>query len=546
MKTTITQKYVQLYYLYCIGRFIKMSNAQYAAVMGGTGGVNISTDGTISAAATNAALAHMPLPIATKVTTNTQPTTSTTTQPAAKSGKIAAMERAKACAKAAKYTSIDDERRMKFLALLCGRGAFKNQTASVSQEANILLSRDRSGSIGGMGGMSPHVNDGKNSNNNSHSIGKKQGSSSSIANTSNTTQTTTTNEQNYQPTIPSSLSRRILHKSGVGYLDNSVPLILSAMSDRFLATILVQAKACRDRRIEGYKATIKERKKRTKHRKLVLKERLGREKRYKEEISKKRSMMEGAVMDAKELLEKDNNKKGSSSGGEDKTLFGLSEEEREAVKEYKKQAADVDAEEEYYNKYYGNASEDGNLDLDNISSDEEDDEDDELVLFDTDLKLRDLVRPLGAWGFDLTGKLGFTDKQVDDSDGDEYELVDNTNEDGGGSDEDDDEDQDDNVSYSDSSDMGTTDDDEGTGPKSPKKKKPPSPKKKSKAKKGSSSGGTKKSSTTTKKKPVKRKRDESKDDASSKSSGDGKPKAKKAATAASKKTEVATTDAKKK
>jgi len=524
-----------------------MSNAQYAAVMGGAGALNISTDGTaVSTAATNAALAHMPLPIATKV--NTQPTTSTTTQPtsttqlAAKSGKIAAMERAKACAKAAKYTSIDDERRMKFLALLCGRGAFKNQTVS-SQQANILLSRDRSGSIGGMGGMSPHVNDGKNSSNNSHSIGKKQGSS--IVDTSHTTQTST-NTQNYQPTIPSALSRRILHKSGVGYLDNSVPLILSAMSDRFLATILVQAKACRDRRIEGYKATIKERKRRNKHRKLVLKERLNRDKRYKEELGKKRSMMESTVMDAKELLEKDSNKKGSSSGGEDKTLFGLSEEEREAVKEYKKQVADVDAEEEYYNKYYGKGNEDGNLDLDNISSDEEDDEDDELVV-DTDLKLRDLVRPLGAWGFDLTGKLGFTDEVNNDSEGDEYELVDNTNEDGGGSDEDDDDDQDDNVSYSDSSDMGTTDDDEGTGPKSPKKKKPPSPKKKSKAKKASGSGGgTKKSGTTTKKKTVKRKRDESKDDASSKSSGDGKPKAKKAATAASKKTEAATTEAKKK
>jgi len=532
-----------------------MSNAQYAAVMGGgTGGVNISTDGTVSAAATNAALAHMPLPIATKVNT-TQPTSTTTTQPstsqqtmaAAKSGKIAAMERAKACAKAAKYTSIDDERRMKFLALLCGRGTFKG-VSTTNQSANILLSRERSGSIGGMGGMSPHVNDGKNSNNNNtHSIGKKQGSST-ITDKSHTAQTTKTNEQNYQPTIPSALSRRILHKSGVGYLDNSLPLILSAMSDRFLATILVQAKACRDRRIEGYKATIKERKKRNKHRKLVLKERLGRDKKYKEELGKKRSMMESTVEDAKELLEKDNNKKGNSSlGGEDKTLFGLSEEEREAVKEYKKQAADIDAEEEYYNKYYGKG-EDGNLDLDNISSDEEeDDEEDELVV-DTDLKLRDLVRPLGAWGFDLTGKLGFTDEPDFDSDGDEYELVDKYNEDGGGSDEDDDEDQDDNVSYSDSSDMGTTDDDEGTGPKSPKKKKPPSPKKKSKAKKASGSGGgTKKSgTTTTKKKPAKRKRDESKDDASSKSSGDGKPKAKKAATAASKKTEAAATDAKKK
>ena len=99
-----------------------MSNAQYAAVMGG--GVNIRTDGTVSAAATNAALAHMPLPIATKVT-NTQHPTSTTTQPTSQQtmaarpdGKHAAMARAKACAEAAKYTSIDDERRMKFLALL--------------------------------------------------------------------------------------------------------------------------------------------------------------------------------------------------------------------------------------------------------------------------------------------------------------------------------------------------------------------------------------------------------------------------------------------
>ena len=84
-------------------------------------------------------------------------------------------------------------------------------------------------------------------------------------------------EPNYTPTTPQNLSRRLLHKSSVGYLDDSVPLLTSALSDRFLATVLVQAMACRDRRIEGYKATLRQRKRRVRHRKRVLREREGRD-----------------------------------------------------------------------------------------------------------------------------------------------------------------------------------------------------------------------------------------------------------------------------
>lgn len=53
------------------------------------------------------------------------------------------------------------------------------------------------------------------------------------------------------PTVPTALSRRILHRQGVGFLDSAVAAVASASADRFLVTVLQQSMACRDSRLKG-------------------------------------------------------------------------------------------------------------------------------------------------------------------------------------------------------------------------------------------------------------------------------------------------------
>eukprot|EP00571_Detonula_confervacea_P011976 CAMPEP_0172306788 /NCGR_PEP_ID=MMETSP1058-20130122/7786_1 /TAXON_ID=83371 /ORGANISM="Detonula confervacea, Strain CCMP 353" /LENGTH=572 /DNA_ID=CAMNT_0013018781 /DNA_START=135 /DNA_END=1853 /DNA_ORIENTATION=+ len=488
--------------------------------------------------------------------------------------------------KALQQTSTEDERRMRFLALLCGRGAFKS-----SQHINNIstaLSRERSGSEGGMGMPGDEGNKGRTANNDlDGSMNKSLGKGGTVNNetvghaqtiTSTTELSDSSSYQdlpyNYQPTTPSNLSRRLLHKSGVGYLDDSIPLLLSALSDRFLATVLVQGRACRDRRLEGYKALLKERRRRKRHCQRVSRERKSREKRFMDELGNRRRNAEGAIHDAKELEQQSKKSKGVSAANATSGMAGkgpmyqLSEKEREAAVEYKKQAKDVDAEESYYNAYYGKNGEDGKNDdivddnNDMNDSEEEDESEEELELEDAtqyDLSLRDLVRPLSAWGFDLTGKLGFADEEVINSDDEEYEIAnDADNADGGdqGSEEDEDDDQQDGNdeamnSEEDDADLATTDDEGGGGDGSKKKKKATvvSPKKKIKKKKTAAAGGggTKKAGTggdggsTKKKTTTKRKRDDTEDGGSSAPNkvDDGKPKAKKPAFPSANATEVA-------
>ena len=233
---------------------------------------------------------QQPLPIAKKITLppyqqpNSNNNNNINKSPT--NDKFAAQAIAAAKAKVKQSTSMEDVRRMKFLALLCGRGAFNNGASSSGGGGGVPLSsftRQRSGSLGGMGDEKQKLK----------SVVGKQAGSIAKGDTSHAQKITTLSSKqtsavaysnsgndmnmqlnNYQPTTPASLSRRILHKSSVGYLDESLPLLLSAMSDRFLATVLAQGMACRNRRLEGYKALLKERKRRKRHRKLVLKERL--------------------------------------------------------------------------------------------------------------------------------------------------------------------------------------------------------------------------------------------------------------------------------
>jgi len=480
--------------------------------------------------------------------------------------------------RAQRQTSTEDERRMKFLALLCGRGAFREESGG-GRPSGMLptplssVSRERSASVGGMGAMAgdgggnaPAKKDlpsgrslGKGAENSAAAVSIAKPASARDASESTNPEDL---PRNYVPTTPSNLSRRILHKSSVGYLDQSVPLLLSAMSDRFLATVLVQGMACRDRRLEGRKALRKERRRRERHRRKVLRERRGRERRYNEETAKRRLKAEGAVKEGERLKEQlgQSRKKGlpmlpprETKG----TMFLGGEKEGEAARQFRKQAKDVDDEEDYYNSYYGgNDNEEGEGSDDDYVNDseeeeEESDDDEEPDATQYDLKLRDLIRPLGAWGFDLTGKVGFSE-EIDDglSEEEEYEDNDAVNNAEGGEDEEEDEDQqeekddDDLASDEEDGDPGTTDDEAGEA----KKKKVPSPKKKSKGKKAAGGvmggGGAKKSGAGggVKKKTTKRKRDDKEDDGDNK--GDGKPKAKKAAVSSSAATAAGGVDAK--
>lgn len=414
----------------------------------------------------------------------------------------------------------EDERRMKFLALLCGSGAFPRTDTSHGLDGTnnnssngVMISngRPRSGSIGkvmvGESGVA-NSNDG-----NAMDIdlpqqsvdGKHKGknattsaaSSSAAAAAARSAITHNNDEPNYTPTTPHNLSRRLLHKSSVGYLDDSVPLLTSALSDRFLATVLVQAMACRDRRIEGYKATLRQRKRRLRHRRRVLRERESRDE-----------------LTMKKLKVKQGNK-----GGED----------------YGKMVEDVDKEEEYYDSYFkGNGDNDEGKKQDGIGEDynsEEDDEDDvsDDELIDEsmyDLKLRDLVRPLSAWGFDLTGKMGFHGDSTENTDRKLQEDDDDSASDGDDLDEEEENEDGDN---NDESDGDLMTDDEAAGNKSTAS----SPTKK---KKNVAASKTKKTTATKKKKAATAKRKRADEEGGDgKEDDSGKPKAKKASTEASKK-----------
>ena len=208
------------------------------------------------------------------------------------------------------------------------------------------------------------------------------------------------------PTVPSALSRRLLQKQGVGYLDDTVAAITSAAADQFLATVLQQAVACRDRRLKGVELMRAEARQRRKH-KIAHREDIDDRKRRKlakDDIRTKANL--AAVAAAKEL------NAGSKSVAATSVAATTRVDDNKTKKSKKKKAEtenggkkkddedessddSLDDEEEYYESYYNGEGVD-------VYGDEDDD-DDEL---DTMLVLRDLERPLEAWDFNLTGKLG--------------------------------------------------------------------------------------------------------------------------------------------
>ena len=201
-----------------------------------------------------------------------------------------------------------------------------------------------------------------------------------------------------KPTVPPSLTRRILNKQGVGYVDPLVSTVVSSAADRFLATVLSQALGCRDRRLKGEELAKKE-------------------KREKERVRKRRRAEERSIANKKRKLERelqDMAKKGNK--GPQKQDKKVSSElthllGTKTFNEVGKKDS-VHEEEEYYEKLNiddsdakeNDDNDDGNQSYEEDefyeSDDDEDDEDRDI------LQLRDLVRPLEAWGLSLTGKMG--------------------------------------------------------------------------------------------------------------------------------------------
>lgn len=216
------------------------------------------------------------------------------------------------------------------------------------------------------------------------------------------------------PTVPTALSRRLLHRQGAGYLDDTVAAIASASADRFLATVLHQAVACRDQRLKGAEMARGARRYRKRHaqqyqadtddrRRRKMEGEMQREKANLAAISAGESMKKGGSAASKRDSEgtaKSKKKKkaaapadtpanGNKAGANSINPTGRDDDDDESYDS-------VDDEEEFYRSYYD----------DNGDSDDSD-EDDET------LKLVDIARPLEAWDFHITGKLGLESTQAD-------------------------------------------------------------------------------------------------------------------------------------
>mmetsp|Transcript_21941 Transcript_21941/g.54303 ORF Transcript_21941/g.54303 Transcript_21941/m.54303 type:complete len:414 (+) Transcript_21941:410-1651(+) len=236
------------------------------------------------------------------------------------------------------------------------------------------------------------------------------------------------------PTVPSALSRRMLQRQGVGYLDETVASVVSASADRFLATVLQQSIACRDQRLKGAAMTREAAKQRKRHLDDYDADNDDR-KRRKESIVKAREDIALITIEQGEPPKKGAAASGKSPTGTTKKGTKKKKGSRKAAAEAPTgpQAIDpkmielareasedeydsIDEEEEYYQENVEVATREkirlkksGDNDYDEEDEDVEEDEDDETLL------LRDIVRPLEAWNFHLNGKVAIeTDDENDE------------------------------------------------------------------------------------------------------------------------------------
>lgn len=222
------------------------------------------------------------------------------------------------------------------------------------------------------------------------------------------------------PTVPIALTRRILHRQGVGYANDTTPSIVSGAADRFIATVLQHSLTCRDRRLKGEKLAKSEWKELRKTRKRMRVE-------QKQHKIKRKLIEEGLERLSK--VTGDNSSSGSGKNKKSKTSSkenptnGKKSMKDEAHQELKNMEVEkallsdsdsVDEEKQYYEQHHSETNlsnvddtineDDGEESYDEGESDEdeEDEDDDEGVLL-----LRDIIRPLSAWGMSITGKVGF-------------------------------------------------------------------------------------------------------------------------------------------
>lgn len=218
-------------------------------------------------------------------------------------------------------------------------------------------------------------------------------------------------------TVPTALARRTLHRQGVGFLDDTVAAVISASADRFLATVLQQGIACRDQRLKGSemaKEAARHRKRHMQHYDADSDDR----KRRKEDSEKGREDHHLKAIAAGEAL-----KKGGKAAEDRKKKKKKTEEATTQVNGVTNKTATEDDDDESYDsideeeEYYQKRHDPDPLETRGKTNLDEDEDDDTL-------QLRDLVRPLEAWRFHLTGKEAIETmlpESDEESDDDEYE-----------------------------------------------------------------------------------------------------------------------------
>lgn len=226
------------------------------------------------------------------------------------------------------------------------------------------------------------------------------------------------------PTVPTALSRRVLQRQGVGYLDDTVASAISASADRFLATILQQAIVCRDQRLNGAEMARNAARQRKRHIQHYNADRDDR-KRRRGELEEAREKKQLKLIAAAETANKQHHS--SSADATPKSPEEKKKKKKKKVDPVETAGAtngvtpsnetvdldeddddesydSIDEEEEYYQEKIGDVR---------VPLKGDDEEEDDTLL------LRDLVRPLEAWDFHLTGKEALEDH---DSDSDEEDL----------------------------------------------------------------------------------------------------------------------------
>lgn len=253
------------------------------------------------------------------------------------------------------------------------------------------------------------------------------------------------------PTVPTALSRRLLHKQGVGYLDGTVGAVVSAAGDRFLATVLQQTLACRNERLKGAALVRSAARTRQRHWEQYEADVEYRRKR-KLEVQEKQTQICHNALKAAESLKKFPPATNTTNSNANDTETPTSKKKKKKTDDGATSGANtangsrlklkddldeeasinsLDEEEAYHRDYFGDVAHGKNL--------ENDDEDDDIVI------LRDLSRPLQAWGFHVTGKHGLqpVDQTVDSEDESDEEESDDAEAGMADSDEDDAGDDDD-------------------------------------------------------------------------------------------------------